>query len=191
MSAEGAAGNERRAALLQAASGVFLRYGFKKTSMDDLARAAGLSRQGLYLSFPTKEALFREVLTHKLTTAREATRAALARSELEVEERLFGAFEAAYTGKQSEHMSELMVTATELVGPLLEELDRAFISDLTRVLKSSGAAAPWDKLGISAKALAEQLTASSHGFKQRTLSRDEYLARMRTAVRIICRGARK
>jgi len=32
----------RRDAVLAAAQGVFLRYGFKKTSMDDLARAAGL-----------------------------------------------------------------------------------------------------------------------------------------------------
>ena len=31
------------------------RYGFKKTSMDDVAQAAGVSRQGLYLYFDTKE----------------------------------------------------------------------------------------------------------------------------------------
>ncbi len=43
----------RRESILQAAVGVFLRYGYKKTSMDDLARAAGLSRQGLYLHFAT------------------------------------------------------------------------------------------------------------------------------------------
>ena len=33
-------GNARRAAIVDAAAQVFLRYGFKKTSMDDLARAA-------------------------------------------------------------------------------------------------------------------------------------------------------
>src|SRR5258708_36742368 len=49
----------RRLAILEAATPVFLRYGYKKTSMDDLARAAGLSRQGLYLHFENKEALFK------------------------------------------------------------------------------------------------------------------------------------
>ena len=50
----------RHESLLQAAFGVFLRYGYKKTSMDDLARAAGLSRQGLYLHFANKDALFND-----------------------------------------------------------------------------------------------------------------------------------
>jgi AcrR family transcriptional regulator len=42
----------RPAAIIEAATGIFLRYGFKKTSMADLASAAGLSRQALYLYFP-------------------------------------------------------------------------------------------------------------------------------------------
>ena len=57
-----------------AATAIFLRYGFKKTSMDDVARAAGVSRQGLYLYFDTKDLLFRESLehlvSHLISTAR-------------------------------------------------------------------------------------------------------------------------
>ncbi len=41
----------RQAAVLEAAVGVFARYGYRKTSMDEVARAAGVSRQGLYLQF--------------------------------------------------------------------------------------------------------------------------------------------
>jgi len=37
---------------------VFARYGFKKTSMEDIARAAGLSRQSIYNRFGSKEAVF-------------------------------------------------------------------------------------------------------------------------------------
>ena len=44
-----------------AATAIFLRYGFKKTSMDDVAQAAGVSRQGLYLYFDTKDFLFRRL----------------------------------------------------------------------------------------------------------------------------------
>lgn len=36
---------------------VFAHYGFRKTSMDDLARAVGVSRQTLYNRFKTKEAV--------------------------------------------------------------------------------------------------------------------------------------
>ncbi|MFT4716095.1 MAG: TetR/AcrR family transcriptional regulator of autoinduction and epiphytic fitness [Paracoccaceae bacterium] len=37
---------------------VFAQYGFKKTSMEDIARAAGLSRQSIYNRFGSKEAVF-------------------------------------------------------------------------------------------------------------------------------------
>ncbi|MCF6305525.1 MAG: TetR/AcrR family transcriptional regulator [Rhodobacteraceae bacterium] len=37
---------------------VFARYGFKKTSMEDIAQAADLSRQSIYNRFGSKEAVF-------------------------------------------------------------------------------------------------------------------------------------
>jgi len=37
---------------------VFARYGFKKTSMENIARAADLSRQSIYNRFGSKEAVF-------------------------------------------------------------------------------------------------------------------------------------
>lgn len=45
--------------ILDAALPVFVRYGFRKASMSDIARAAGISRASLYLSFNSKEELFR------------------------------------------------------------------------------------------------------------------------------------
>jgi AcrR family transcriptional regulator len=50
--------DSRRRSLLDAALTVFSRYGYQKTSMDEVARSAQLSRQGLYLHFATKEELF-------------------------------------------------------------------------------------------------------------------------------------
>ncbi|CDX58011.1 hypothetical protein MPL3365_290048 [Mesorhizobium plurifarium] len=45
----------RQVAIVDTATGVFLQYGFKKTTMEDIARTVGISRQALYLDFPTKE----------------------------------------------------------------------------------------------------------------------------------------
>jgi AcrR family transcriptional regulator len=45
--------------ILDAALPVFVRHGFRKASMADIARAAGISRASLYLSFNSKEELFR------------------------------------------------------------------------------------------------------------------------------------
>lgn len=49
------------ARILDAAEECFSRYGFGKTSMEDIARAAGLSRRSVYRHFPDKTALFNEV----------------------------------------------------------------------------------------------------------------------------------
>jgi AcrR family transcriptional regulator len=52
-------GDEKSEGILDAALPVFVRHGFRKTSMADIARAAGMSRAALYLSFGSKEELFR------------------------------------------------------------------------------------------------------------------------------------
>jgi AcrR family transcriptional regulator len=52
-------GDQKSAAILDAALPVFVRHGFRKTSMTDIARASGISRAALYLSFSSKEELFR------------------------------------------------------------------------------------------------------------------------------------
>lgn len=45
--------------ILDSSLAVFCRYGFAKTTMSDLAEAAGVSRATLYLHFSNKEAVFR------------------------------------------------------------------------------------------------------------------------------------
>lgn len=49
----------KSASILDAALPVLARYGFHKTTMVDIARAAGISRASLYLVFNSKEELFR------------------------------------------------------------------------------------------------------------------------------------
>jgi AcrR family transcriptional regulator len=48
--------------ILDAAMLVFLRHGFRRSSIEQAAEAAGLTRQALYHHFKSKEALFRAVI---------------------------------------------------------------------------------------------------------------------------------
>src|SRR6201999_3458681 len=59
----------RQERVLAVALEVFGRYGFRKASMDEIARAADISRQGLYLHFANKDTLFRAAIRHELDTA--------------------------------------------------------------------------------------------------------------------------
>lgn len=51
--------DEKREAIFEVAADVFAQYGFRRTSMNDIAQAASISRPALYLMFENKEDLFR------------------------------------------------------------------------------------------------------------------------------------
>jgi AcrR family transcriptional regulator len=52
----------REGRLLDAAARLFARFGFDKTSIDEIARAAGVSKGAVYLHWPSKDALFEATL---------------------------------------------------------------------------------------------------------------------------------
>jgi len=54
--------DERRQQLLAVACDLFARSGFHETSMDDIAEAAGVTKPVLYQHFPSKRALYLELL---------------------------------------------------------------------------------------------------------------------------------
>ncbi|PWB94161.1 TetR/AcrR family transcriptional regulator [Methylosinus sporium] len=54
--------NRKECQILSAARTQFLEQGFADTSMDAIARAAGVSKATLYAYFPSKEALFRNLI---------------------------------------------------------------------------------------------------------------------------------
>ena len=55
-------------AILDAARDVFEEYGARRANVDDVARAAGVSRSTLYRRFPNKEALLVAVIERETTT---------------------------------------------------------------------------------------------------------------------------
>ena len=54
--------SRREARLLDAAARLFARFGFDKTSIDEIARDAGVSKGAVYLHWPSKDALFEATL---------------------------------------------------------------------------------------------------------------------------------
>lgn len=187
--------SERRSAILDAAARVFLRFGYRKTSMDDLARAARLSRQGLYLHFRTKEELFQAAILSYIERGRIAYRAALARDERDVLDRLLDAFEAfhgASVGQVSDqYVGELLEAASSLLGDAPGAHERKFVADLTELLASSGDVRRAGRSGVTPRELAETLFAASCGLKHRAATPAEYRARMSVALRVVLGSERE
>ena len=179
----------RQAEILDAALEVFLRFGFKKTSMDDLARAAGLSRQGLYLHFPNKEVLFEAMVIRSMGDLRRNAQTGLAQTQLDIRERLLDAFQAMHGGAVgSGALDELIATTAAMVGPAMRDLEETFVADVTRALADAGVDKGWAQEGLSARSLAEHLSESSAGIKHKAKSPAEYRERMGVAVQLVCRN---
>lgn len=66
---------DRRAKVLTAARWCFLNFGFAKTSFDDIARRAGMSRTLLYRLFRDKDDIYRAVFVDWLVSRRPAAEA--------------------------------------------------------------------------------------------------------------------
>src|SRR5438270_9962807 len=67
--------------IIDAAMHVFRRHGFRRSSIEQAAEAAGLTRQALYHHFDSKEALFRAVIERLYQEALEAGSAAAEANE--------------------------------------------------------------------------------------------------------------
>lgn len=59
---------EIRERILQEAHGLFMQYGLKSVSMEDLSRKLGMSKKTIYLHFSDKDALVKSVVERVLNT---------------------------------------------------------------------------------------------------------------------------
>ena len=179
----------RQLAVLEAAVGVFARFGFRKASMDEVARAAGVSRQGLYLQFANKEELFRKTLEHSLSSQLNAAVAALTRPEEALEARLVAACDAwagRFVGSMGSDAADLMCASTSLAGTTLTQYEAEFESALTRAIADSPLDAFCSTAGFDPADLARTLHATARGLKQSAASRQEFLKGMTVAARMFC-----
>ena len=187
-----APGSPQREAILKAATATFLRYGFKKTSMDDVAQAAGVSRQGLYLYFDTKDLLFREALQYLVSHMISTARSVAEDRNLSIRDRLLGVFEAvhgsAFQSASPEHAFELLQSAQSADGALLVQLDRDLMGIVAALLAEAGAADRWEEAGVTVAELSEQLLMSAKGIKASVDTLTAYRKRMLTAIRIVMRS---
>jgi AcrR family transcriptional regulator len=72
--------SHRKQVIIEAALACFLQYGYDKTTLEDIATRAGLSRPLLYLQFRNKEEIFIETTRGLYREQFENARSVLARS---------------------------------------------------------------------------------------------------------------
>ncbi len=130
--------------ILESAWMAFSTYGYRKTSMDDIARGAAMSRPALYLHFKNKESIFRALVESYYSGTVDAI-ARVLRETTDVSDALSKAFsvqggEAAEAMMTSAHGMELLdagaSVAADIVATGEGRFCEVYASWLTELQKS-------------------------------------------------------
>jgi AcrR family transcriptional regulator len=174
----------RRELVLASALGTFARYGYQKTSMEDVARAAAISRPGLYLLFGSKQELFAAAVTQALDQGVAAAAGVLADTTRPLRDRLLEAFDqwtGRYIGAMSREVNSMAEEYQDLLGPAVAEYPRRFAALLNAALTES---LDTPKAHRSA-AVAQTLISTSIGIKHEVTTREAFLERLAIAIDLI------
>jgi AcrR family transcriptional regulator len=176
--------SDRRAFVLDAALRTFARYGYRKTSMDEVARGADISRPGLYFLFRSKEELFRAAVTQALEADLAAAEGILADAARPLAERLRDAFDrwaGRYIGPMTADITGVIQDNPALLGSIAQDAPLRFAALVTDAIAAELADAG------RASAVAQTLLSTSIGLKHQVDDRADYLARLERAIGLLLR----
>ena len=166
----------KRESILSAAHAQFSRYGFRRTSMEDIAKETGVSRASLYSYFDNKEEIFRCLsaqLQERSLADAERHLAGAASAGLGVSSRVQAALLARLAPflevvSHSAHGTEIYDENNRLCGDLVLASSERFRGMLTTALSAAARAGEIDLkgAGLTAPAAAELIHLAAAGLKQ-------------------------
>jgi AcrR family transcriptional regulator len=182
--------------VLAVALEVFGRYGFRKTSMDEVARSADISRQGLYLYFSSKEALFRAAVRQELDTALGDASRCLNEEGAALDERVVAALDAwlgRYVGSMlASDIGNLLQNPAMQLGDLVDPAIAACRARFAAAIAAAMSDSDRTRLGVTPEEIAAALLTVAQGAKYLSNalveSREEFVARLTAAVRVVFAG---
>jgi AcrR family transcriptional regulator len=182
---------DRRFRILDAATVLFSSYGFRRTSMDALAREAQVAKPTLYAYFADKEAVFIAVVDRVMTAILEDARAAAA-ADGTLEDRLVGILEAKFLRifelvHRSPHAADLLSSSDAQARDLVEQADTAFQACLTSALASAIRAGIIDpaRARVSRGDVVRALMQAGYGADALATTPADHRSLVRTNVRIL------
>jgi TetR/AcrR family transcriptional regulator of autoinduction and epiphytic fitness len=182
----------RQEYVLSVALEVFGRYGFRKTSMDEVARSADISRQGLYLYFASKEALFRAAVHQELDTALAEASRCLDEETVAVEDRVVAALDAwmgRFVGSMlAADIGNMLENSAMQLGDMATEFSAAFEARLSSAIAKATTESDRRQLGVTPEEITGMLHAVGKGWRFQVDSRSAFVAKVTVAVRLVFAG---
>lgn len=186
----------KRARILEGAYKVFLAYGFNRVTMDDIAKAAELSRPALYLVFRNKGDIYRAIARCVLARCADRAREELAgdgplldRMDRMVERAMF---EMMREIESSPHGTEILDMKSSLAADVLEEwrggMEQALAVEIGKEAMRNGV--DLNSRGLSPEAMAQTYFDALEGMKPRFSDPNCHLQAAKSASRLLVSALR-
>jgi TetR/AcrR family transcriptional repressor of mexJK operon len=183
-----------RERILSAAFARFAQYGFRRTSMEDIAGEAGVSRAALYLQFRNKQEIFHSLAGQLHAQALTEAAGALAGPQ-PLAERLHAAVEAkslrfVEIASGSPHGSELLDESSRLCGDVAAQSEERFRELVAGVLRQAARRGEIDlaTVALGAAEAADLFVRTVSGLKGRGVTVETYRRRLAGLVRLFVAG---
>ena len=184
---------QRRARIVEVAIDLFTRYGVRRTSIDDVARQAGIAKGSVYLEVESKDALFRaacQEVADQLVAGAEAAAADAQRPLADVvTDVLMAKFWRLYELVHARpHAAELLQARDAHAGETFRAADARIRAIVVEVLER---AAVGRASRVDAATVADLLLVLAHGnsYGAAGLGERGYRARLRLGVELVLAGA--
>jgi TetR/AcrR family transcriptional regulator len=184
------AADSRLDQIITAALAVFGRYGYQRTSMDQIAKAAGISRPALYQHFGSKDDIFRasgEYIADKLISAAEAAAAADAPAVDRLYRALVVKVDFSSGSLDAQFRSDLIAEASTRLPDLQASMKARHAGVIEKILHSA-ADLDLSTASIPARDIAVVLLDALTGIAQQDEPADELRRRLRQLVVLTVRG---
>lgn len=188
--------SDKPALILDAALDLFRQYGYRRTSMEDIAQAANVAKGTLYIYFKSKDELF-EALARRLAAQIETNVEAVATRKLDFEESVLALLEAKLGFifnwvSSSPHAAELTGPTARLPDDVFGPLDARFRASLAGALLEGEKIGKVDlkAAGLTINEAVDTLVAAAHGAEVGASDQAAFDSRLQRIARLTLRGLR-
>jgi AcrR family transcriptional regulator len=184
---------EKRVRIVTAATTLFSRYGFKRTSIDLLAAEAGVAKPTVYAYFKDKDAVFEAVVVAVCEDLIARAEAA-SRGRGTIDDRLAAMLAAKFTRywelvQRSPHAQELIDSQSRLGAETIARADKAFVRLLATAIEESEEV-DLTRAGLTATGLAQLLIRAASGAAYDATTVAAHRKNLTELVRVLMLGVR-
>ncbi|HEY4344193.1 MAG TPA: helix-turn-helix domain-containing protein [Parvibaculum sp.] len=187
---------DKHSLILDAALSLFRQYGYRRTSMEDIAQSANVAKGTLYIYFKSKDELF-EALARRLAGQIDADTQAVMARDLPFEHKVLALLDAklgfVYRWVlSSPHAAELTDPTSRLPDDVFGPVDRNFRAAFARLFKESARAGEIDLkgAGLTPETAVDTLIAAAHGAEKGARDEADFHERLTRIGRLALRGLR-